>query len=122
MPLASVADLHLDFESLHDAGFLLGHASIVGIPQSVPMLDLVKHLFAFAAAESCGKCYPCRLGTQRGLEMLDAPIDRQLLDDLLETLEIGSLCALGGGLPLPIRNALEHFPHEFAAHFIGGTP
>ncbi len=126
VPVAQIADLHLDFESLHDAGFLLGHASIVGIPEHVRLIDLVAHLFAFAAAESCGKCYPCRIGTQRGLEMVNAaataPIDPQLFDDLLETLEIGSLCALGGGLPLPIRNLLTHFPAELAGYFQGGQP
>ncbi len=127
IPLAKISELHLDFESLQSHGFLLGHASIVGIPASLPMLDLVAHLFAFTASESCGKCYPCRIGSQRGLELVTAaqagtPIDPTLFHDLLETLEIGSLCALGGGLPLPIRNILAHFPAELASSFRGGQP
>ncbi len=124
VPVGLADALTLDFESLHANGFLLGHASIVGIPDAVPMVAVLRHLFAFTAAESCGKCYPCRLGAQRGMELLaasgEAPIDRQLFEDLLETLEIGSLCALGGGLPLPIRNALAHFADELAPHFAGG--
>ncbi len=126
VPRDQVAKLHLDFESLHDAGFLLGHASIVGIPEAMPMIQLLAHLFAFTASESCGKCYPCRIGSQRGLELLrganERAIDTQLFADLLETLEIGSLCALGGGLPLPIRNALAYFGDELAPYFTGGTP
>jgi NADH:ubiquinone oxidoreductase subunit F (NADH-binding) len=75
-------------------------------------------LFAFTAHESCGKCFPCRLGSTRGAEMIykalheDYKIDKTLLTDLLETMEIGSLCALGGGLPLPIKNALMYFEDE----------
>ncbi len=124
VPATQVDSLTLDFESLHSHGFLLGHASIVGIPTRVPMIDLIAHLFAFTAAESCGKCYPCRIGSQRGLELVNAsrevPISRALFADLLETLEIGSLCALGGGLPLPIHNVLTHFHDELAPFFVGG--
>ena len=124
VPASKVHDLTLDFESLQTHGYLLGHASIVAIPQSTPLIALLEHLFAFTAAESCGKCFPCRIGAQRGTELLKGAgkgrkIDRQLFADLLETLEIGSLCALGGGLPLPIRNVLEHFPEELAAYFSG---
>ena len=126
VPAGRADALTLDFESLHDAGFLLGHASIVGIPQAMPMIQLLVHLFAFTASESCGKCYPCRIGALRGLELLrganERAIDTQLFADLLETLEIGSLCALGGGLPLPIRNALAYFADELAPYFTGGTP
>ena len=128
VPAHEVAKLTLDFESLQGHGYLLGHASIVAIPDSTRMIDLLAHLFAFTAAESCGKCFPCRIGAQRGTELLQiagkgaAKIDRTLFADLLETLEIGSLCALGGGLPLPIRNVLEHFPDELAPYFSGSQP
>jgi NADH:ubiquinone oxidoreductase subunit F (NADH-binding) len=80
-------------------------------------------LFAFTAHESCGKCFPCRLGSTRGKELLQKAqqetyrIDRHLFQDLLETLEKGSLCALGGGLPLPVKNALHYFPEELGAFF-----
>jgi len=117
VPAEKFDQLSIDFESFGEAGFLLGHGSMVGIPQTMPILDFLAHLFEFTADESCGKCFPCRLGSTRGLEMIQTAqggetIDRQLLDDLLETMELGSLCALGGGLPLPIKNALQYFSQE----------
>ncbi|MFM7194802.1 MAG: NADH-ubiquinone oxidoreductase-F iron-sulfur binding region domain-containing protein, partial [Bacteroidota bacterium] len=75
------------------------------------------------AHESCGKCFPCRLGSTRGAELLHKArtsgykIDRNLMEDLLETLESGSLCMLGGGLPLPVRNALQYFKGELEPFF-----
>ena len=123
VPMHKVKDLTLDFESLNQNGFLLGHASFVCIPSDFPMIEFIKHLMKFTADESCGKCYPCRIGSFRGYELLekaqhdDYKIDRQLFDDLLETLEIGSLCALGGGVPLPIKNALEYFDDELNGYF-----
>ncbi len=123
VPAEKISELHLDFESLNNAGFLLGHASVVSIPTSFPMVKFITHLLEFTAEESCGKCYPCRIGSHRGYEMLekaqneDYKIDRQLFDDLIETLEIGSLCALGGGVPLPIKNALQYFEPELKTYF-----
>ena len=123
VPSDKVNELQLDFESLHKAGFLLGHASVVSIPEDFPMVQFMTHLLQFTAEESCGKCYPCRIGSFRGYEMLekaqneDYKIDRQLFDDLIETLEIGSLCALGGGVPLPIKNALQYFQPELKSYF-----
>lgn len=123
VPIHKIADLTLDFESLNKNGFLLGHASIVSIPSDFPMVKFLEHLMEFTADESCGKCYPCRIGSHRGMEMLQKAqnehfkINRQLFDDLLETLEIGSLCALGGGIPLPIKNALMYFEDELNNYF-----
>ena len=123
VPMHKISDLTLDFESLNTNGFLLGHASFVSIPIDFPMVKFLEHLMEFTADESCGKCYPCRIGSHRGMEMLqkaqksDYKIDRQLFDDLLETLEIGSLCALGGGIPLPVKNALEYFQDELNEYF-----
>ena len=73
-----------------------------------------EHLLHFGAAESCGKCFPCRIGLQRAHAMFasEEPIDRERLEPLLETLELGSLCAHGGGMPAPIRSLLAHFPEE----------
>jgi NADH-quinone oxidoreductase subunit F len=78
------------------------------------MRALARHLLAFGADESCGKCFPCRIGLQRGLEMVErpGPVDRDRLEALLETLELGSLCAHGGGMPAPIRSLIAHFPDE----------
>ena len=83
----------------------------------------MEHLFEFAADESCGKCFPCRLGTRRAQEMFqkahdgEYKLDKDLIDDLLHALETGSLCAHGGGIPLPVRNALDHFSEELNPYF-----
>lgn len=123
VPVNKLDDLTFDFESFNEAGFLLGHAGIVGIPETMPMIEYARHLLHFTAVESCGKCFPCRLGSVRGEELIGqaidgvGKIDRQLMDDLLEALELGSLCGLGGGIPLPIRNILEHFADEVSPYF-----
>lgn len=123
VPASRFDDLLLDFESFSQNGFLLGHASVVSVPEDYPIMNLIEHLFDFASYESCGKCFPCRLGTKRGQELADKAltsdykIDRALFDDLLTTLEKGSLCAHGGGIPLPVRNAMEHFNEELNQYF-----
>lgn len=123
VPISKIKDLTLDFESFSKEGFLLGHASIVCIPKDYPIMKFIEHLFDFAAYESCGKCFPCRLGTKRGHELSekaltsDYKIDRTLFTDLLTTLEQGSLCAHGGGIPLPVRNALQYFDDELRPYF-----
>ncbi len=124
VPVSHIGRLTVDFESFKKAGFLLGHAGIVSIPASFPMIAYVEHLFKFTSDESCGKCFPCRLGSTRGKELIAKArtdstykIDRNLMGDLLDTMEMTSLCALGGGVPLPIRNALEHFSAEMAGYF-----
>jgi NADH:ubiquinone oxidoreductase subunit F (NADH-binding) len=124
VPISHVDQLTVDFESFKKAGFLLGHAGVVSIPETMPMIEYIQHLFQFTADESCGKCFPCRLGSTRGKELVakaraeeDFKIDRELLDDLLETMELTSLCALGGGVPLPIKNALRYFDEELSRYF-----
>ena len=122
VPVDRIKLLTLDFESFEKEGFLLGHAGIIAIPEEFPMIDLLRHLFSFMAAESCGKCLPCRLGTEKGARMLDRasadnPINKTAFNDLLETLELGSLCGLGGGLPLPVRNIMTFFHEEVARYF-----
>ena len=123
VPVSKINDLTIDFESFANNGFLLGHASIVSIPDEYPIMKLIEHLFDFASYESCGKCFPCRLGTKRGQELSekalssDYKIDRKLFTDLLTTLEEGSLCAHGGGIPLPVRNALQYFDNELKQYF-----
>ncbi|MEO8150229.1 MAG: NADH-ubiquinone oxidoreductase-F iron-sulfur binding region domain-containing protein [Bacteroidia bacterium] len=124
VPVEKINDLTVDFESFSKNGFLLGHASVVCIPENFPIVKYLEHLFEFTAHESCGKCFPCRLGSTRGAELLnkaqtsDYKIDRELFTDLITTLEIGSLCALGGGLPLPIKNALQYFDQELKGFFV----
>ncbi len=123
VPVHRIPDLTVDFESFAKNGFLLGHASMVSVPEEFPMVAYLEHLFAFTAHESCGKCFPCRIGSVRGKELLqkaqaeDYRIDRELFNDLLVTLKTGSLCALGGGIPLPVFNAMEYFREELAPYF-----
>ncbi len=123
VPVSKIDNLAIDFESFANEGFLLGHASIICIPESMPMIDYLEHLFDFAAYESCGKCFPCRLGTKRGHELLrkantsDYKISKTLFNDLLNTLEQGSLCAHGGGIPLPVKNAMQYFEEEMKDKF-----
>jgi len=123
VPISKINELSIDFESFANNGFLLGHASIVCIPEDFSMMKYIEHLFDFAAYESCGKCFPCRLGTKRGHEMSTKAlnegykIDLKLFNDLLNTLEQGSLCAHGGGIPLPVKNALQYFNNELAPYF-----
>lgn len=123
VPVSKIDDLNLDFESFSNEGFLLGHAGVISVPADYPIMKLIEHLFDFASYESCGKCFPCRLGTKRGQELSekaltsDYKIDRKLFTDLLTTLEQGSLCAHGGGIPLPVRNALHYFDDELKPYF-----
>lgn len=123
VPVSKIEDLTVDFESFSKNGFLLGHASVVSVPEDYPIMKFIEHLFDFAAYESCGKCFPCRLGTKRGQELAekaltsDYKIDKKLFTDLLTTLEQGSLCAHGGGIPLPVRNALQYFDDELRPYF-----
>ncbi len=123
VPVTHIDKLTVDFDSFAKEGFLLGHASVVCIPEDYPLIAYIEHLFRFTAHESCGKCFPCRIGSTRGYEMIDKArnssykMDRTLMNDLLETLETGSLCALGGGLPLPVKNALKYFNGELEVYF-----
>ncbi len=72
VPISKMGDLTIDFESFSKNGFLLGHASIVCIPETFSLMTYLEKLMEFAAVESCGKCFPCRLGTKRAHEMLEA--------------------------------------------------
>jgi NADH:ubiquinone oxidoreductase subunit F (NADH-binding) len=123
IPISKIEDLTLDFESLSNAGFLLGHAGVVSIPVDFPMINFLFHLFEFTSKESCGKCFPCRIGSDRGTELLSRAIktglriDKELFSDLLETMQLGSLCALGGGLPLPVMNIMKYFGSELDEYF-----
>ena len=118
VPLAEAEKLNLDFQEFTEAGFTLGHAGIVSIPKDFPMVEYIHHLFEFSAEESCGKCFPGRLGSYRGKEMFDqfksksAKIPLKLLNELLVTMQKGCLCALCGAIPTPIMNILKYFGDE----------
>ena len=118
IPIEEAEKLNLDFQEFTKAGFMLGHASIVSIPKDFPMVEYIHHLFEFTAEESCGKCFPGRLGSYRGKEMFDqlkskkAKIPLKVLNDLLITMKKGCLCALCGAIPTPIMNILKYFGDE----------
>ena len=112
-------DLPFDYEAFAAADALIGHGGIVVFDDSVQMARQARFAFAFCAAESCGKCTPCRIGSVRGSELIDrlgtgGAAAREALDDLCETMKLGSLCALGGFTPYPVLSALQHWPEDFA--------
>ncbi len=111
---ASKLDTVFDFEALAAEGCMVGHGGVVAFDETTSMHDVARHLLHFGASESCGKCFPCRIGLRRAHEMFanGGTVDRELLEELLETLEVASLCAHGGGMPAPIRSILAHFPEE----------
>ena len=113
-------DLPLDYEAFNAAGALLGHGSIVVFDDTVDMAAMARFAMEFCAAESCGKCTPCRIGSTRGVELIDkivAGVDRdrniETLVDLCEVMADASLCAMGGFTPLPVRSALDNFMSDF---------
>ncbi|MDE2219373.1 MAG: formate dehydrogenase [Gammaproteobacteria bacterium] len=117
---ASKFDTPLDYEAFAQQGGMLGHGGIVVFDDTVDMAAQARYAFEFCALESCGKCTPCRIGSTRGVEVIDRlragdrPAQQEaLLRDLCNTLTHGSLCALGGLTPLPVLSALEHFPEDF---------
>ena len=117
---AVALDVSMDYEALADSGGLLGHGGVVAFDDSIDMATQARFAMEFCAVESCGKCTPCRIGSTRGIEVIDkitAGVDRELnlvlLEDLCATMTDGSLCAMGGLTPLPVLSALAHFPEDF---------
>jgi formate dehydrogenase iron-sulfur subunit len=115
-------DTPIDYEAFAAVGAMLGHGGIVAFDDTVDLAEQARYAMEFCAVESCGKCTPCRIGSTRGVEVIDrirAGVEREgnlaLLRDLCETMRHGSLCALGGLTPDPVRSALEHFSEDFAA-------
>ena len=117
----SALDLPMDYEALAAAGFMLGHGGIVVFDDTVDMARQARFAMEFCVKESCGKCTPCRVGSQRGMESLDRFLagadparELPLLDRICTTMAKGSLCAMGQLTPMPVRSALTHFPEDFA--------
>jgi formate dehydrogenase iron-sulfur subunit len=136
----SMFDLPFDYEAFTEAGGLIGHAGITVFDDSVDMAHMARFAMEFCAVESCGKCTPCRIGSTRGVELIDriqaggrdgdaleampqmrnatarprsVAQEIELLRDLCDTMKYGSLCALGGFTPFPVLSALDHFPEDF---------
>ncbi|VVE62532.1 formate dehydrogenase [Pandoraea captiosa] len=113
-------DLPMDYEAYAAVGAVVGHGGVVVHDDTADMAGLASYAMEFCALESCGKCTPCRIGSTRGVEVIERirrgdTSTRQvtLLHDLCDTMVSGSLCAMGGMTPFPVRSALEHFPADF---------
>jgi formate dehydrogenase iron-sulfur subunit len=116
----SLFDTPFDYEAFAVRDGLIGHGGIVVFDDTVDMAKQARFAFEFCAVESCGKCTPCRIGSTRGAETIDKIIRGErvadhvaLVEDLCNTMKLGSLCALGGFTPYPVMSALKHFPQDF---------
>ena len=116
-------DVAVDYEALTQIGALLGHGGIVVFDDTVDMAKMARYALEFCAVESCGKCTPCRIGSTRGVEVMDRILEGvenernvKLLENLCETMLQGSLCGLGGMTPFPVQSALKHFRDDFFKH------
>jgi len=115
-------DTPFDYEAFAARDGLIGHGGIVVFDDTVDMAQQARFAMQFCAIESCGKCTPCRIGSTRGVEVMDkimrgenVAANRTLLIDLCQTMKLGSLCALGGFTPYPVLSAMTHFPEDFEA-------
>ncbi|MEO8387119.1 NADH-ubiquinone oxidoreductase-F iron-sulfur binding region domain-containing protein [Polaromonas sp.] len=115
-------DIPLDYEAYAAVGAVVGHGGIVVHDDTADMASLARYAMEFCAIESCGKCTPCRIGSTRGVEVIDRiangaseqrPQQIKLLRDLCDTMVHGSLCAMGGMTPFPVLSALDHYPQDF---------
>jgi formate dehydrogenase beta subunit len=120
---ASMVDIPLDFQSLAKAGSMLGSGAVVAVADHVCMLDLALNVVKFFRNESCGKCVPCRVGSQKLVQMLEgiahdggSTRDLDTIDELAETMQLTSICGLGQAAPLPITSVIRHFRDEIARH------
>lgn len=118
----SAWNIPLDYEAFAEANAMLGHGGIVAFGDDIDMGEQAEFAMRFCARESCGKCTPCRVGSSQGAQLIqriragrDVRENRAVLDDLMETMELGSLCALGGLTPMPVRSILNWFPTELGA-------
>jgi formate dehydrogenase iron-sulfur subunit len=115
-------DTPFDYEAFAARDGLIGHGGIVVFDDTVDMAKQARFAMEFCAIESCGKCTPCRIGSARGVELVDKIVAGEdatenliVLEDLCNTMKFGSLCALGGFTPYPVMSALTHFPEDFGA-------
>lgn len=113
-------DTPLEYEALAAKQALLGHGGVVAFDDTVDMAKMARFAMEFCAIESCGKCTPCRIGSRRGVELMDKlqksarpRTEERLLRDLCDTMTHASLCALGGLTAYPVESALRHFPEDF---------
>ena len=119
---ASQLDTVLDYEAFANIGAMIGHGGIVVFDDTADMAQQARFAMQFCALESCGKCTPCRIGSVRGVEVIDRIINDEnrdenyeLLLELCDTMEAASLCAMGGMTPYPVRSVLKYFAEDFAS-------
>ena len=122
---AELFDLPVDYESLAEAGSIMGSGGMVVMDENTCMVDITRYFQAFTAEESCGKCIPCRLGTRQTLDILNdicagqaAPEDLEVIERVSETVRKGSLCGLGQTAPNPVRTTLRYFRPEYEHHIL----
>jgi formate dehydrogenase iron-sulfur subunit len=125
---AGLLDTPLDYEAFSALGGLIGHGGVVVFDDRVDMARQARFAMEFCAIESCGKCTPCRIGSVRGVEVIDRIIANEdraanmvLLQDLCDTMVDGSLCAMGGMTPFPVRSAVKYFPQDFEGTLLSKT-
>ena len=113
-------DVPLDYEKYAELNAVVGHGGVVAFDEDINMADMARYSFEFCAIESCGKCTPCRIGSTRGVEVIDKikakkDVEKNtiLLKSLCDTMVNGSLCAMGGMTPFPVISALKYFPNDF---------
>ncbi len=122
---ADLFDLPVDYESLTAAGSIMGSGGMVVMDEETCMVDIPRYFLSFTAQESCGKCIPCRLGTRQMLDILNeicdgkgAAEDLEILREMSETVQKGSLCGLGQTAPNPVQTTLRYFRSEYEAHIL----
>ncbi|CAM5185623.1 formate dehydrogenase [Oligella ureolytica] len=116
-------DTPLDYEAYSAIDAMVGHGGIVAFDETVDMAQMAEYAMEFCAIESCGKCTPCRIGSTRGVEVIqkirndiNTESHIELLEELCDTMAAASLCALGGLTPLPVLSALKKFPEDFTSN------
>jgi len=125
---AEQLDTPLDYEAFIEIGAMLGHGGIVVFDDRTNLAQMARFAMEFCAIESCGKCTPCRIGSTRGVEVIDRMIEGEnreenydLLVELCDTMEDASLCAMGGMTPYPVRSILKYFAEDFASETRGAN-
>jgi len=120
---AAMLDLPVDYESLAQAGAIMGSGGMVVMDEETCMVDVARYFLSFTQSESCGKCVPCRVGTKQMLDILEnmtkgkgTPEDVDLIVKLSGTIKAGSLCGLGQTAPNPVLTTHRYFPEEYEAH------
>lgn len=126
---ASMADISIDYDSLAEAGAMMGSGGLIVLDNSDCMVDIARYFLSFTQEESCGKCTFCRIGTKRMLDILNnicsgkgKPEDIETLEQLATQVKTGSLCGLGKTAPNPVLSTLKYYRHEYEAHIHGTCP